>query len=105
MIPTDKPSNDRSPKWPAAREDWLKTHGTCAACGRTNHLEVHHKRPFHLDPTLELDPVNFITLCEHPSAPCHLVFGHLLSWEAFNPSVESDSALYLAKVKARPTTL
>jgi predicted HNH restriction endonuclease len=51
---------------------------------------VHHKRPVHLFPELELDPANLITLCEPQN--CHYLIGHCLSWKAYNPSVEEDAA-------------
>ena len=35
---------------------------TCARCGGTNALVVHHIKPVHVDPTLELAPDNLITL-------------------------------------------
>ena len=46
----------RSGKWPALEKRWLELHGECAACGSREQLSAHHKRPFHLDPDLELDP-------------------------------------------------
>ncbi len=94
---------ERSPEWPKARADYLAGHPTCAACGLSHdRMEVHHKAPFHLHPERELDPGNFITLCEHESHNCHLIFGHLLDFAAYNPSVEEDAAGYLAKVGSRP---
>jgi hypothetical protein len=35
----------RSSEWPKYREAWLKLHNFCAACGRKEYLEVHHKTP------------------------------------------------------------
>jgi hypothetical protein len=98
------PDAVRSPHWPAARATHLKEHPTCANCGGTVKLEVHHIRPFHLHPELELEPTNFITLCEagHGGVNCHLAVGHLGSFKSFNVDVASDSAAYLAKVLHRP---
>jgi len=95
----DKPGESRrSSHWPAVRKQWLKDHPACAACGTTKDVEVHHKQPFHLFPELELDPANFITLCEgRPGCNCHLTFGHLGNWTLFNPSVVDDAAEYLKK--------
>lgn len=90
----------RSEHWPAVRAVWLHTHNTCCACGGTENLEVHHKRPFHLHPELELDPHNFITLCEKPSTNCHYVFGHAGNWHGYVVEVEVDSATHLTRVKA-----
>lgn len=94
--------NARSPRWPAVRAEHLAKFPTCAACGTREHLEVHHKQPFHLHPDLELEPTNLITLCESPSHNCHEIFGHLLDWKSFNRMVEMDAAVYLRKVQNRP---
>jgi 5-methylcytosine-specific restriction enzyme A len=88
----------RSGHWPTLRAQTLKEHPTCAACGTTEHLTVHHVIPFHVDPSKELDPDNLIVLCER----CHLVFGHLCDYQSYNPDVRADAAAFLAKVKARP---
>jgi hypothetical protein len=99
-----KPEGKRSDEWPIVRKQWLKDHPSCAACGETKSLEVHHKQPFHLHPELELDPTNFITLCEIVSSGvlCHLKTGHLGSWKSFNVNVVQDAANDLAKIKNRP---
>ena len=89
----------RSPKWPGVRRAWLKDHPTCAACGSTTCIEVHHKQPFHLFPALELDPTNFITLCEEPGVEDHLHVGHHGNWKNFNPTVVADAAAMLAESK------
>jgi 5-methylcytosine-specific restriction protein A len=70
--------------------------------GGKDHLEVHHVRPFHLNPALELLPTNFITLCESPGRDCHCAIGHLMDWKAFNPTVRMDAAWMLSKIKHRP---
>jgi len=94
----------RSGKWPTARKHFLETHPTCAVCGGTKKLEVHHKKPFHLHPELELDPNNFITLCEEDTngVNCHLLFGHLGNFKSLNDKVESDSAEWNKKIQTRP---
>ena len=91
----------RSAKWPAVRDAWLKDHPTCAACGARDKLNVHHKRPFHLFPAVELAPANFVTLCEGDGCNCHLAFGHALNWSAYNPHVDEDAARFLERVKHR----
>lgn len=89
----------RSPKWSKVRKEHLNKFSVCAACGRNTKLEVHHKIPVHLNPDLELDPNNLITLCDDP---CHLVFGHLFNYKSYNKSVENDCSVYLSKVRGRP---
>ena len=93
----------RSPHWPAVEHAHLKSNPFCAACGGHEQVQVHHKKPFHLHPELELEPSNLITLCEKPGHCCHYVHGHLLDWHAFNPEVEGDSRAYLKKVHNRLT--
>jgi len=96
----------RSGQWPRVRREWLATHPKCAACGGTENVEVHHKRPFHLAPALELDPLNFITLCEKSGKEHHLHVGHLGNWQNFNPNVESDAAAMLRTSPiAKPTLM
>lgn len=97
--------NRRSGQWPAVREAHLRAHPTCAACGRRDELNVHHVQPFHIFPSLELEPGNLVTLCEGDTVSCHLAFGHLMHWRSWNPAVRGDAALFLEKVKARPVTL
>ena len=83
----------RSGKWPTVRKAYLEVHGECAACGSKHLLEVHHMMPFHLKPELELDPNNFITLCESGDhgINCHLAIGHLGNFKNFNPDVIRDA--------------
>lgn len=83
----------RSPKWQTVRKNFLKTHGECAVCGEKKKLEVHHIKPFHEHPELELDENNLITLCESDSGGvvCHLFFGHLGDYKKINPDVLDDA--------------
>lgn len=103
-ISDPKPGADkRSPEWSRVRAEWLQDHPACAVCGRTDAVEVHHIRPFHLHPELELDPGNLITLCEHTGeGNDHYCYGHLRSWQSFNDKVEIDAAAYLAELRSRP---
>ena len=87
---------ERSPKWPSTQDRHLKMHPTCAACGGTTNVNVHHKKPFHLYPELELEPTNLITLCMDGDKDCHIKLGHGGSFKAYNPNVEPD----VAEVKA-----
>lgn len=100
-VPPKQYPRERSPEWPKVREEYLKQHPICEACGGTENIEAHHKRPYHLFPELELDPLNLITLCEKPAHDCHFHFGHLLNWLAYNPMVVDDSGHYLSEVRGR----
>ncbi len=61
-------------------------------------LNVHHCRPFHLHPDLELNPANLITLCRNH----HLWWGHLGCWRSWNCHVQSDCETWRDKIKNRP---
>jgi hypothetical protein len=94
----------RSSEWPTARLAHLKVQPCCAVCGGTEKLEVHHCVPFHLHPELELDPKNFITLCEanKDGFDCHLGIGHLGNFKSWNVDVAKDAAYWNDKIKNRP---
>lgn len=89
----------RSPHWRTIRNAHLVLEPVCRACGGTKKLQVHHMRPFHLHPELELQQENLITLCEKPGHDCHFVFGHFHNWSLWNPTVSSDSTAYFTKSK------
>lgn len=89
----------RSNDWPKVRKQHLDKHNFCAACGKTKKLEVHHIKPVHKYPDLELDPNNLITLC---ADPCHIVFGHLKHFKSWNKDVIEDCENYLSKIRNRP---
>ena len=91
----------RSPQWAGVRKQFLKWNPTCAACGSKENLEVHHVKPFHLFPELELAPENLVVLCEN-GGNCHLTFGHLKNWKSWNIAVRQDAAAFLGKVDSRP---
>ena len=89
-----KPAVERSSRWETVRKNHLKENPTCAACGNTEGVQVHHMRPFHIYPELELDPTNFITLCENDKDGLnnnkdnhHLHLGHHGDWKNFNDKV------------------
>lgn len=90
----------RSSKWPAVRKKFLKDDSTCFVCKSRSNLEVHHKIPFHVNPTLELEPSNLITLCENKSfgVNCHLLFGHHGNYRKYNINVASDGLVWRNKL-------
>jgi 5-methylcytosine-specific restriction endonuclease McrA len=88
----------RSSLWPGVRREHLKLFPTCAACASTDHLQVHHCKPFYKDPALELDMTNLITLCMGPNE-CHLKIGHGNDFHHYNPNVRADAAEALANPK------
>ena len=84
----------RSPHWGKARRAHLALQPACQACGVSDDLQVHHIRPFHLHPELELVQSNLITLCEKRGHDCHFTFGHFHNWKLGNPNVAADVQHY-----------
>lgn len=94
----------RSLKWPRVRATYLKSHPECIACGGKNSLNVHHIVSFSVDPTLELTPSNFCTLCTEShfgGINCHHVFGHNFLWTCRNPNVVRDAQRFREMVDSR----
>lgn len=76
----------RNPKWREVRAGYLANFPECACCGDKSNLNVHHIKPYHLFPELELDLTNLITLCEGGPINCHFIVGHGgENWRAFTP--------------------
>ncbi len=91
----------RSGHWPVVRAAYLVKQPVCEACGSSKGLQVHHRRPFHLHPELELDPTNLITLCGPEGHNCHLRIGHGFDYHSYNPHVAEDAALQRERIRDR----
>lgn len=91
----------RAGAWSRVRNEHLEREPCCAACGRSEDLQVHHIVPYSVNARLELEPTNLITLCAHP---CHLVHGHLMSWHRYNLAVREDCKRYRDKLEASKGT-
>lgn len=93
----------RSPEWGRVRREHLKKHPECIVCGGTKTCEVHHLRPFHTHPHLELDPKNLVTLCEGVGTFYHhLWIGHLGNYKSINEHCVEDAKLWREKIQNRP---
>lgn len=88
----------RSPKWSSVRKSHLDSQNSCQFCGNSKNLEVHHIVPVHVDPTLELEKSNLITLCDKN---CHLLIGHLMNYKSWNPNVIQECDIMQEKIKNR----
>ena len=88
----------RSSEWPKVEKQFIKDHPKCEVCGKNKNLNVHHIKPFHIDPANELNPDNLITLCRDH----HFLFGHFLNWSSWNVDVHNDSNIWYNKIKSRP---
>lgn len=82
----------RSSHWPTVEKHFREANPKCAICESVDRLNVHHKKPFHLHPELELDTNNLITLCMS-KMECHLMIGHGDDFKAYNPNIETDAPL------------
>jgi hypothetical protein len=77
----------RSKLWNKTRIAFIKKNPFCAYCKSITYLQVHHIKPFHIWPELELNPENLVVLCENPNINCHFKIGHLEDWKSYNPLV------------------
>ena len=93
----------RSPKWAGVRDAFLKLHPICEVCEGNENLNVHHIKPFHLHPELELEPTNLITLCEceKHGINCHLLIGHLGNFHNINVHILEDIPIWNARLKEK----
>lgn len=95
----------RSPKWPEFKKEFAKTHlKVCAVCGSPK-VQLHHLKPFHVFPELELDPDNLLWLCENTSANHHLQTGHLGNFKSINPNGKEEIAKLRDEIRNRPATV
>lgn len=81
------PGRRRSSKWRKVRRKFLEINPRCESCGGIKKLEVHHVIPYHVDPSLELEFSNLMTLCRRKKygISCHLLVGHKGNYRLINP--------------------
>ena len=84
----------RSPQWEKVRKDHLKIEPVCQLCGSSKDLQVHHKKPYHLYPELELVQSNLVTVCTSKAwgFNCHSTIAHGGNFKWENPWVVEDIA-------------
>lgn len=89
----------RSPSWQSFRKSVLAGK-SCAVCGGTKKLELHHIQSFAQHQDLELEPTNVIPLCESKKwgVTCHQFFGHLGDYKDINPDIRKDAELWKTKL-------
>jgi hypothetical protein len=94
--------HERSPHWSRVAMEHRLREPRCVACGyKGKKLQVHHIKPFHLHPHLELDPQNLITLCEARGREHHLLLGHLDAWNSYNEHIRADAKHFYRKSAAQ----
>lgn len=91
----------RSPEWGRVARAFVRAHPACGVCAAKSDLQVHHVKPFHSHPKLELVPANLVVLCRR----CHLFVGHLGNWQSHNPRVRVDVRSWASKFKRRPAAV
>lgn len=93
---------ERAGGWGTFRRGIIEASPICAACGGTRRLQVHHKRPYHLFPELELVEDNCIVLCDDGPGrmSCHHVIGHGGNWMSYNPCVVADAENFRRMLRA-----
>ena len=97
----------RSPLWSTVRNNHLIKEPLCQLCGGKTKLNVHHILPFHMNPELELDPNNLITLCNGSSGTisCHIRFGHFDNFRTkWNPTIRDEVPLWRMRFAAADMT-
>jgi hypothetical protein len=91
----------RSSCWVKIREEYIRKHFICEACGSTEDLQVHHVIPFNLDSSKECDPENLITLCARKTHNCHLWIGHGGNYKTYNPNCREDAQYFHTMITSR----
>lgn len=79
----DREFGARSSAWASFRNKNIK--GKCEICDSRFFLELHHVKPYHLFPELELDPNNVVTACRKH----HFEFCHFFDWKKFNKDIKN----------------
>jgi len=97
--------NPRDLKWNKFRIEFIKKNPFCSICKGKTSLQVHHIKPFHIWPELELDINNLIVLCEEKGLNCHLRFGHLNDWVSYNPLIQKLVYFYNNKPSGKNDSL
>jgi hypothetical protein len=93
---------ERSPHWGSVAKEHLRREPACVVCGyKGRKRQVHHIKPFHLHPDLELDPHNLITLCSARGKEHHLLLGHLGAWDSYNEHIRADAKHFYRKTAAQ----
>lgn len=98
-------AHPRSPQWATVRHAHIVANPNCIVCGKGGdheELNVHHIKPYHLFPDLELEPTNLVTLCNYSLH--HLWFGHFGNFRlGYNLNVVQDAAEFIKKMALRET--
>lgn len=93
----------RSPEWGKFKREFAETHPkVCAVCGTTKKVALHHLRPFHLHPELELSENNMLWVCERQGHDHHFFVAHLENFKSYNPNAKEDAETWRQKIQNRP---
>lgn len=84
----------RSPQWPKVEAEHKRKENSCRCCGTRNNLQVHHIKPYHKFPELELEDSNLMTVCQN----CHFVICHENNWGNWVVDVEDQVQIHRVRV-------
>lgn len=84
----------RSSQWQNFRNQFLKRHPLCEACG-VKAETAHHCIPFHIAPEKELFEENIVALCDE----CHLVLAHLKSFKRWDKDIRETTKVFRERIK------
>lgn len=87
-----RPAVPRSPLWAPLAHRFLAEHSLCCVCGKPATV-VHHKKPFHLFPELELVWENLAAMDERRTFSCHLWVGHCGDFKTYRHDFEQAADL------------
>lgn len=90
------PEPPRSPHWHTVEKEHRMIEPTCAICGGSDRIQVHHTSPpfeycfaiGRLD--LELDERNLFSICEGDVNDHHILVGHLDDFKSWNPDFHTN---------------
>lgn len=85
----------RHKDWNDKRIEKVRKTPFCEFCKGVKLLQVHHKKPFHLWPELEMEDDNLCVLCE--ANRCHVMAGHLGNYKSYNPLINQLLKLVVDK--------
>ncbi len=89
----------RSPKFAKLAKEFIKEKGgKCEATGVSFDLEVHHIKPYHLYPELELEKSNLIVLTHW----IHFFLAHLGRWASWNEKIVEHAKWLRDLIANRP---
>lgn len=89
--------SSRSPQWRRVENEFIAANPACIVCGNTtrSQLTAHHRIPYHIEPSKELDKSNLRTMCRDDYGfYCHRLVGHFGDYKLYNLEVDAMAAAW-----------